>query len=114
MRSHTKFGPDGFSRFDVFWIQTNKQKQTSNVYIYTSLLGRFAPIFYFYCEHVHFVYIVKEKQTKHFADFIRKIVDFFVIFKKRIFYFLPDRFSRFEVYWIQTNRHNQAKYQGRK
>jgi len=25
MRSHTKFGPDRFSRFDVYWIQTNKQ-----------------------------------------------------------------------------------------
>ena len=29
-RSHTKFGPDQFNRFDVYWIQTNKQtnKQT--------------------------------------------------------------------------------------
>ena len=28
--SHNKFGPDRFSRFDVYWIQTNKQsdKQT--------------------------------------------------------------------------------------
>ena len=25
MRSHKKFGPDQFSRFDVYWIQTNKQ-----------------------------------------------------------------------------------------
>ena len=23
--SHKKFGPDRFSRFDVYWIQTNKQ-----------------------------------------------------------------------------------------
>ena len=31
MRSHKKFGPDRFSRFDVYWIQTNKQtnKQTN-------------------------------------------------------------------------------------
>ena len=29
--SHKKFGPDRFSRFDVYWIQTNKQtnKQTN-------------------------------------------------------------------------------------
>ena len=29
--SHTKFGPDRFSRFDVYWIQTNRQtnKQTN-------------------------------------------------------------------------------------
>ena len=25
MRSYTKFGPDRFSRFDVYGIQTNKQ-----------------------------------------------------------------------------------------
>ena len=23
--SHKKFGPDRFSRFDVYWMQTNKQ-----------------------------------------------------------------------------------------
>ena len=23
--SHKKFGPNRFSRFDVYWIQTNKQ-----------------------------------------------------------------------------------------
>ena len=29
--SHKKFGPDRFSRFDFYWIQTNKQtpKQTN-------------------------------------------------------------------------------------
>jgi len=25
VRSHTKFWPDRFSRFDVYWIQTNRQ-----------------------------------------------------------------------------------------
>jgi len=36
--SHKKFGPDRFSRFDVYWIQTNRQtdrqtdKQTSQIY----------------------------------------------------------------------------------
>ena len=28
MMSHTKFGPDQFSHFDVYWIQTNKQAPT--------------------------------------------------------------------------------------
>ena len=38
MMSHKKFGPDRFSRFDVYWIQTNKQtnkqtnRQTSQIY----------------------------------------------------------------------------------
>ena len=25
MMSHKKFGPDRFSRFDVYWVQTDKQ-----------------------------------------------------------------------------------------
>ena len=31
MRSHVKFGPDQFSRFDVYWIQTDRQ--TNKAYI---------------------------------------------------------------------------------
>ena len=27
------FGPDRFSRFDVYWIQTNKQTEKQNIYI---------------------------------------------------------------------------------
>ena len=37
-------------------------------FISTRLLGRFAPIFYFNCEHVLFVYILKQRRKK-FADF---------------------------------------------
>ena len=33
MGSHKKFGPDRFSRFDVYWIQTNKQAPKQNLYI---------------------------------------------------------------------------------
>ena len=28
-----KFGPDRFSRFDGYWIQTNKQTDKPNLYI---------------------------------------------------------------------------------
>ena len=42
--SHKKFGPDRFSRFDVYWIQTNKQtnKQADkpNLYIYRRIKFR--------------------------------------------------------------------------
>jgi len=31
--SHKKFGPDRFSRFDVYWIQTNRQTNKPNLYI---------------------------------------------------------------------------------
>ena len=44
--SHKKFGPDRFSRFDVYWIQTNKQtnKQTDkpNLYIDCEGEGKFS------------------------------------------------------------------------
>ena len=33
-RSHKKFGPDRFSRFDVYWIQTNKQTDTQAKFIW--------------------------------------------------------------------------------
>ena len=40
--SHKKFGPDRFSRFDVYWIQTNKQtdKQTDKPNLYIDKLLR--------------------------------------------------------------------------
>ena len=43
-----------------------------NYLFLTRLLGRFAPIFYFNCEHFLFVYIVKQKQ-KNSVDLLIKI-----------------------------------------
>ena len=40
--SHKKFGPDRFSRFDVYWIQTNKQTDRQAKFIY-----RFIALFSF-------------------------------------------------------------------
>ena len=31
--SYTKFGPNRFSRFDVYWIQTDRQTDKLNLYI---------------------------------------------------------------------------------
>ena len=31
--SHKKFGPDRFSRFDVYWIQTDRQTDKPNLYV---------------------------------------------------------------------------------
>ena len=38
--SHKKFGPDRFSRFDVYWIQTDKQtnKQTDKPNLYIEVI----------------------------------------------------------------------------
>ena len=33
VRSHTKFGLDGLFRFDVYWIQTNKQTDKQSIHI---------------------------------------------------------------------------------
>ena len=31
--SHKKFGPDRFSRFEVYWIQTDRRTDKPNLYI---------------------------------------------------------------------------------
>ena len=36
LRTYTKLWPDRFSRFDVYWIQTNKQRDKLNLYIWGS------------------------------------------------------------------------------
>ena len=33
LRFHKKFGPDRFSRFDVFWIQTDRHIDKQSLYI---------------------------------------------------------------------------------
>ena len=40
--SHKKFGPDRFSRFDVYWIQTNRQtdRQTDKPNLYIDFNGK--------------------------------------------------------------------------
>ena len=98
-------------------------------FIFTRLLGRFAPIFYLNCEHVLFVYILKQRRKK-FRRFVQINSRIFKIFKNytkiktfkhKFLKFLsfinlpwayvmshkkfgPYRFSRFDVYWIQTNK----------
>ena len=36
-RSYKKLGPDRFSRFDVYWIQTNKQTDRQAKFIYSKI-----------------------------------------------------------------------------
>ena len=74
--SHTRFGPDRFSRFDVYWIQANKNKQTDKQNILYYTFRRFAPIFFFNFEHVFFVYIVKWKNKQKIRGFYINFVDF--------------------------------------
>ena len=66
--SHKKFGPDRFSRFDVYWIQTNKQtpKQTNRQakFIYRS--SAFSKLFFtvFFCSITHWAHNLKYDQTE--------------------------------------------------
>ena len=103
----------------------------ANIWI-SRLLARFAPIFYFTCQHGGSplftnnmrVPLVNKTKTKKFADFIKKISWNFKIFKIRIL--IEPNFWKFDhpktfpgvtrgatknlgpigsaVYWIQTNR----------
>ena len=50
-------------------------------YTNTRLLGHFAPIFYFNCEHFLFVYIVKQKQ-KNVYGFYHKIFAILIMHKQ--------------------------------
>ena len=96
-------------------IESKLTKNTSYWTFKTRLLGRFAPIYHFHCKHVLFVYIEKKKKFADFQNYqksnfdggkflkIRSSINFpwgHVMSHKK---FGPDRFSRFDVYWIQTN-----------
>ena len=101
-----------------------------NILIFTRLLGCFAPIFCLNCEHVLFVYILKQRRKK-FCGFKKKLrifknLIFFTklkTFKTHVFFhkpslwsrdvpqkFGPDGFSRFDVFWIQTDRESKFIY----
>ena len=92
--------------------------------MYTRLVGRFALIFYFYCEHVLFLNI--KNQRKKFADCNQKFRGFSWFLKIKFWLrqilkvcssinlpwghtrshtkVWPDPFLRLDVYWIQTYR----------
>ena len=71
--SHKKFGPDRFSRFDVYWIQTDRQtdKQTDkpNLYIDVKTRGRYtnnSKLLFCSCILKHTLYI--RTYTNAFID----------------------------------------------
>ena len=76
----------------------------------TRSLGRFAPIFYFNCERFLFVYIVKQKSNFVRGKYlkIRSSINLSWGHVRSHEKFGPNRFTRFDVYCIQTPR--QAKY----
>ena len=110
----------------IFYETTFLPKQWKIEYI-TGLPGHFAPILYFICEHFLFVFIIKQKQTKTFGDFIKKCRGYSEIeFCKRFIFensivhkpslgsprapqkIWPKRFGRFDVYC--TPRHPGKLY----
>ena len=69
----------------------------SKFFLYTRLLGRSAPIFH--CQHFLFVYIVKQKQKSSLGSCGSHNK------------FGPNRFSRFDVYWIEKKPDTQTDKQ---
>ena len=71
--SHKKIGPDRFSRFDVYWIQTDKP----NLYIEgfrKKRITKYIKIFFFRqleLPEIHF--ILAEQQMLHFCNCATKI-----------------------------------------
>ena len=64
---------------EPFWrLQTNKKTPKQAKYIYTRLLGRFAPFFYF-----NLLFVQCETKTKKFADFIIFFFGHFQNFTKK-------------------------------
>ena len=69
--SHKKLGPIGSAILTfIGYKQKDTQTDRQEKYIYTRLLGRFAPILYLNCEHILFVYILKQRRKK-FCGFSR-------------------------------------------
>ena len=106
-----KIVPDRFNRFVRLLNKHTK-------YIFTRILERFASIFYFNCEHVLIVNIEKQRKI-NFADFqnLKKFYKNKNIHKPSLGsrdvtqkIFGLDRFSRFDDYWIQTNRQTSQIY----
>ena len=56
--SHTKFGPDNFSRFDIYWIQTDKQ----SIYRYNFICVYHCIICSFFSYYLLHFLDVKKKQ----------------------------------------------------
>ena len=59
--SHKKFGPDRFSRFDVYWIQTNKQTDKPNLYIdckMESEMFKILKIHEIFCENPQIIFVL--------------------------------------------------------
>ena len=95
--SHKKFGPDRFSRFDVYWIQTNRQtdRRTDKpnlyiyIYIYSTLIltkilfNKLNGILYnLYSAHVNnyglYLFIFKLKTLFLCSDDIKYLEEVFI------------------------------------
>jgi len=87
--------------------QTPKQSMCINI---TRLLGQFAPIFYFKSLRISKYLFAHFQNFAKFKNFKTQTFEILVIHKihwgkaRYQTKFGPDRFSRFGLYWIQTER----------
>ena len=59
--AHNKFGPDRFSRFDVYWIQTNKHPDTQAKFVYR------------FIHHMNFFLCIKSRANKNLEHCFQNI-----------------------------------------
>ena len=79
--SHKKFGPDRFSRFDVYWIQTDRQtdKQTDKPNLYIDL-------YYLFLFFAYICYIIGQTpyDAKGFGEIYWEENDIILVLESRV------------------------------
>ena len=94
--------------------QKQQTKSADFVNLENWAFERFVSIFFLTCEHFLFEYIVKQKQNsiRGFSKFNRNRI----LLEANVWNFdhsqtflEPDRFSCFDVYWIQTDRQTDGQ-----
>ena len=70
MRSHTKFGPDWFSRFDIYWTQIKRQTDKQSIFVYRlkNVIGKFKPIETVYQQTMKKIYFSAKDPIDFDAD----------------------------------------------
>ena len=105
VKSHTKFGPDRFSRFGLYWTQTNTQTPKHIVHIMTDSVRKC------YKNHVytlHWMNKVTFKKTQHLS-LARKWLQWSCILFDNDFL----KLSIFQNYWLLCTRvKNFCGFQG--
>ena len=76
--SHKKIGPDRFSRFDVYWIQTDKQTNRQAKFIYR-LFSFIIQNLSYYRKYTEYIFLLDRKYTEYILLLDRKYTEYIVL-----------------------------------